>query len=396
MSENARKGSGMKWGLGLMLALNVALVGWLLFRGTSDSSLEGPRAVESERAPPTVPLATPSVPPTPQEAATSDGADLLPEERHVIGLFEKLSPSVVYITTMGATHSYFGARGVQPQGAGSGFIWDDQGHVVTNFHVIAEAEEAVVTLADGSEWPAKLTGAAPDQDLAVLKIEAPSSRLKAIPVGNSKGLRVGQFAMAIGNPFGLDQTLTTGVISALDRQIESVSGRQIYGVIQTDAAINPGNSGGPLIDSAGRLIGVNTAIKSASGSSAGIGFAVPVDTVNRIVPQLIASGKVTRPALGVLLANDGIAVRFGVEGVVVRGVNPGSPAEGAGIVGLEQDQWGRVRLGDVIVGVDDEPVRQVEDLLKAMDNHEVGDELRVELDRNGARRTVKVKLAQLE
>jgi S1-C subfamily serine protease len=393
MSDNAHGRPGMKVILGMMLALNLGLVGFLVLRGT-DTTRDRPQPVESQ------PSLSDGPPPLQsregKKTAASDGADLLPEERHVIGLFETLSPSVVYITTMGATHSYFGARGAQPQGAGSGFVWDDKGHIVTNFHVIAQAEEAVVTLADGSEWPARLTGAAPDQDLAVLKIEAPASRLPAIPVGNSKGLRVGQFAMAIGNPFGLDQTLTTGVISALDRQIESISGRQIYGVIQTDAAINPGNSGGPLINSAGRLIGVNTAIKSASGSSAGIGFAVPVDTVNRIVPQLIESGRVTRPGLGVLLANDQIAARFGVEGAVVRGVNPGSPAEGAGIVGLEQDRWGRVRLGDVIVGVDEETVRNVDDLLKVMDGHEVGDEVRVELDRNGARRTVKLRLARLD
>jgi S1-C subfamily serine protease len=391
----------MKWALGAMLVVNVGLIVWWLLGSryeprpvvpagqTTESRLEGRREPSTPIGPA---LPSPAEPARP--ATTADG--LLREEHHVIGLFDRLSPSVVYITTMGATHSLFGSRGVQPQGAGSGFIWDDKGHVVTNFHVIAQAQEAIVTLADGSEWPARFVGAAPDQDLAVLKIDAPSSRLPAIPIGRSKGLRVGQFAMAIGNPFGLDQTLTTGVISALDRQIESVSGRQIYGVIQTDAAINPGNSGGPLIDSGGRLIGVNTAIKSASGSSAGIGFAVPVDTVNRIVPQLIKSGKVTRPGLGVLLANDGIAARFGVKGVVVRGVNPGSPAESAGIIGLEQDRWGRVRLGDVIVGLDGKLVGNVDDLIREIDGHNVGDEVIVEVDRNGARREVKVKLASLE
>jgi len=347
-----------------------------------------PSAAALVPAPSPEPINTPSAPST---------TGLLPDEERVISLFERLSPSVAFITTMGATQSAFGMRSqAQPQGAGTGFVWDENGHVVTNFHVIAQAQEAVVTLADGSEWKGRLVGAAPDHDLAVLKIDAPADKLRPIPVGSSKNLRVGQFAMAIGNPFGLDQTLTTGVVSALDRQIESISGRQIYGVVQTDAAINPGNSGGPLIDSGGRLIGVNTAIKSASGSSAGIGFAVPVDTVNRIVPQLIKNGKAARPGLGILLAGDGVSRRFGVEGVVVRAVNPGSPAENAGLLGLDQDRWGRVRLGDVIVGIEDRAVKGIDDLIKVLDSRAVGDEVKVELDRNGARREVKVRLASLE
>lgn len=351
-----------------------------------------------EPAPAAEPAAEVAVEPEKEPApGAAASVGLLSDEQRVIGLFERLSPSVVFITTMGARSSVFGVRGhAQPQGAGTGFVWDGQGHVVTNFHVIAQAQEAVVTLADGSEWKARLVGAAPDHDLAVLKIDAPSDKLRPIPVGSSKGLKVGQFAMAIGNPFGLDQTLTTGVVSALDRQIESMSGRQIYGVVQTDAAINPGNSGGPLIDSSGRLIGVNTAIKSASGSSAGIGFAVPVDTVNRIVPQLIKHGKAARPGLGILLAGDGVSRRFGVDGVVVRAVNPGSPAQEAGLTGMELDPWGRARLGDVIVGIEGRVVKAVDDLIKVLDSKSVGDEVKVELDRNGARREVKVRLAGLE
>ena len=342
-------------------------------------------------------LPVPPREPIPERSPLPSMSGLLPDEERVISLFERLSPSVAFITTKGATPNAFGMRGpAQPQGAGTGFVWDQSGHVVTNFHVIAQAQEAVVTLADGSEWKGRLVGAAPDHDLAVLKIDAPADKLRPIPVGSSKSLRVGQFAMAIGNPFGLDQTLTTGVVSALDRQIESMSGRQIYGVVQTDAAINPGNSGGPLIDSGGRLIGVNTAIKSASGSSAGIGFAVPVDTVNRIVPQLIKNGKAARPGLGILLAGDGVSRRFGVEGVVVRAVNPGSPAENAGLLGLDQDRYGRVRLGDVIIGIEDRPVKGIDDLIKVLDSRAVGDEVKVELDRNGARREVKVRLASLE
>ncbi len=356
--------------------------------GPGSSTIDSAGLAALVPAPMREPALAPSAPST---------SGLLPDEERVISLFERLSPSVAFITTMGATQNGFGMRGpAQPQGAGTGFVWDESGHVVTNFHVIAQAQEAVVTLADGSEWKGRLVGAAPDHDLAVLKIDAPADKLRPIPVGSSKNLRVGQFAMAIGNPFGLDQTLTTGVVSALDRQIESISGRQIYGVVQTDAAINPGNSGGPLIDSSGRLIGVNTAIKSASGSSAGIGFAVPVDTVNRIVPQLIKNGKAARPGLGILLAGDGVSRRFGVEGVVVRAVNPGSPAENAGLLGLDQDRWGRVRLGDVIVGIEDRPVKGIDDLIKVLDSRAVGDEVKVELDRNGARREVKVRLAGLE
>ncbi len=398
-----------------LLVLNAALLGWFVFktdRGAADdpdpsaafSPPQGPIVTGSD--PITAPAPTPNVAevapadpasPAPAAAVPSSAAPsgLLPEEERVIALFDRLSPSVVFITTMGAVHTYFGRGQLAPQGSGSGFMWDEKGHIVTNFHVIAQAQEAVVTLADGSEWPASLVGAAPDHDLAVLKIQAPKNLLKPIPVGRSKELRVGQFAMAIGNPFGLDQTLTTGVVSALDRQIESMSGRQIYGVVQTDAAINPGNSGGPLIDSAGRLIGVNTAIKSPSGSSAGIGFAVPVDTVNRIVPQLIDKGRAERAGLGVMLAGQVVARRFGVEGAVVRTVNPGSPAEAAGIRGFDQDRFGRVRLGDVIVGVDRQTVRSTDDLTKLLDQREVGDEVVVELDRAGARRQVKVRLMAL-
>ncbi|MFO0744594.1 MAG: trypsin-like peptidase domain-containing protein [Myxococcota bacterium] len=346
--------------------------------------------------------------PSPQGASANGGTatepraiatrgDLMADEQHVVNLFEKTSPSVVFITTMGAVRGRNG-YGVQmaPQGAGSGFMWDEDGHIVTNFHVIAEASEAVVTLADGTEVPAKLVGAAPDQDLAVLQIDAPKEKLRPLPVGSSKELKVGQFTMAIGNPFGLDQTLTTGVVSALDREMESMSGRMIYGVIQTDAAINPGNSGGPLIDSSGRLIGVNSAIKSASGSSAGIGFAVPVDTVNRIVPQLIKFGRAARPGLGVMLASPTVADRFGVVGVVVRAVNPGSPAEKAGLVGIEQDGMGRVRLGDVIVGVDGTPVKELSDLQKVLDQKAVGDKVEVDVDRGGVKRTAEVELAPLD
>ncbi|PKN58661.1 MAG: 2-alkenal reductase [Deltaproteobacteria bacterium HGW-Deltaproteobacteria-14] len=312
----------------------------------------------------------------------------------MVELFERSSPSVVFITTLQDVRSRFGMNVHRvPKGSGSGFIWDADGHVVTNFHVIAEASEAVVTLSDGEEVPATLVGAAPDSDLAVLKIDVGAERLHPITRGTSQNLKVGQFTMAIGNPFGLDQTLTTGVVSALDREIDAMSGRRIFGVIQTDAAINPGNSGGPLLDSHGRLIGVNAAIQSPSGASAGIGFAVPVDTVNRIVPQLIKYGRAARPAMGVSLLSSQMSRRFGVKGVVIRDVRPDSPAAAAGLLGLAYDRRGGVQLGDVIVGIDAEDVVDTTDLLRALDPHDVGDQVVLKVDRNGARREVKVRLA---
>jgi S1-C subfamily serine protease len=231
---------------------------------------------------------------------------------------------------------------------------------------------------------------APDKDLAVLKIDAPANRLPAIPVGTSKDLQVGQSVFAIGNPFGLDQSLTTGVISALGREIESVTRRPIQGVIQTDAAINPGNSGGPLLDSAGRLIGVNTAIYSPSGASAGIGFAIPVDTVNRIVPELIRYGKVTRPGIGVQIAEDQIAERFGVNGVLVVDVVPGSAAAKAGLRPTRREASGRVRLGDVITAIDGKKVLSPNELYLTLENYKVGDAVNVSLMRDG--KVVQAKL----
>ncbi len=229
-----------------------------------------------------------------------------------------------------------------PEGTGSGFIWDEGGHIVTNYHVIKGADGAHVTLADHTTYRASLVGAAPDKDLAVLHIDAPKDKLVPIRIGNSTDLQVGQMAYAIGNPFGLDLTLTTGVISALGREIQSVTKRTIKNVIQTDAAINPGNSGGPLLDSAGRLIGVNTAIYSPSGSSAGIGFAIPVDEVNRVVPQLIKNGKVERPGLGVQVAHDQLARELGVQkGAVIVRAFRNSPAAKAGLRPTRRDSSGR-------------------------------------------------------
>ena len=317
--------------------------------------------------------------------------DLAPQEKSTIALFRQASPSVVHITAIAVQRDLFTLKPYQiPEGTGSGFIWDTSGNVITNFHVIQNADAAQVTLADQSNWKAKLVGAAPDKDLVVLKIDAPANRLPAIPVGTSKDLQVGQSVFAIGNPFGLDQSLTTGVISALGREIESVTRRPIQGVIQTDAAINPGNSGGPLLDSAGRLIGVNTAIYSPSGASAGIGFAIPVDTVNRIVPEVIRYGKVTRPGIGIQIAEDQIAERLGVNGVLVVDVVAGSAAAKAGLRPTRREASGRVRLGDVITAINGQKVASPNELFLLLEKYKVGDAVNVTVLRD--EKSVQIKM----
>jgi S1-C subfamily serine protease len=324
--------------------------------------------------------------------AVAPRGELWPDEKSTITLFRQASPSVVNITAIGVQRDLLTLNLYQiPQGTGSGFVWDKNGNVITNFHVIQEADAAQVTLGDQSTWKARVVGMAPDKDLAVLRIEAPADRLRPIPIGTSKDLQVGQHVLAIGNPFGLDQTLTTGVISALGREIESVTRRPIQGVIQTDAAINPGNSGGPLLDSAGRVIGVNAAIYSPSGASAGIGFAIPVDTVNRIIPELIRYGKVTRPGMGVQIAEEQIAERLGVTGVLVVDVAPGSAAAKAGIRPTRRESSGRVRLGDVIVAIDGKKVESPNDLFLLLEQYKVGDVVNVGLLREG--KTVQTKIA---
>jgi S1-C subfamily serine protease len=305
--------------------------------------------------------------------------ELAPDERATADLFEATAPSVVYITNLALRRGAFGLNVLEiPQGTGSGIVWDDAGYIVTNLHVLQGAQAAEVTLADRSSWSARLVGAEADNDLAVIKIEAPRERLRPIVVGSSHDLRVGQKVFAIGNPFGLDHTLTTGIISALDRQIPAVTpGRTIRGVIQTDAAINPGNSGGPLLDSAGRLVGVNTAIFSPAqqgiATYIGIGFAVPVDIVNRVVPQLISHGRMVRPSLGVDCADDRLVRAWGLSGALVTYVAPGSAAEKAGIRPTTRDELGRLQLGDRIIAIDGQEVRQVDDLLHQLESRRVGD-----------------------
>ncbi len=331
-----------------------------------------------------------------QHRPVIDRGDLAEDEHSTISLFSASSPSVVHVTSLKLRRSRLTLNVDEiPQGTGSGFIWDEVGHIVTNFHVIKDGAGAEVTLHDNTVWKAKIVGLAPDKDLAVLKIMAPADKLRPLAIGTSSNLQVGQKVFAIGNPFGLDQTLTTGIISGLGREIQSLTRRPIQDVIQTDAAINPGNSGGPLLDSAGRLIGVNTAILSQSGGSAGVGFAVPVDTINRIVPQLIAHGAVIRPGLGVQIGTDQLARRVGVSGVIVWDVPPESAAAGAGIVGVAQGVGSRWVIGDVITGLDEAPVQTVNDLYRGLDNHEVGDVVKLKLVQQGKERLVEVRLQSL-
>ena len=320
-------------------------------------------------------------------------ADLPADERSVIETFQAARESVVFITTSSRVFDPWSRRSADvPRGSGSGFIWDARGHVVTNSHVIAGATGAMVRLADGETYPARLVGADPAHDLAVLRIEGGSA--PPLPIGSSADIQVGQKVLAIGNPYGLDWTLTTGVVSALDREFPGPGRRTLRGLIQTDAAINPGNSGGPLLDSAGRLIGVNTAIYSPSGGSAGIGFAVPVDVVNRVVPQLIEHGRYAPPELGIHYDQriNEQARRQGFSGVLVLGIEPGSAAERAGLQPAEITPDGRLVPGDIIVGLAGNAVATSEDLLIALDRHEPGSEVEITFLRNGRRHRVTATL----
>ncbi len=312
---------------------------------------------------------------TPVNRPVTPRGSLSASEISTIDLFEQCSKSVVYVSPLieRIRRTGFFADRVTETGTGSGFVWDREGHIVTNFHVIQDASACRVTLPDGSTYDAKLQGAWPDKDIAVLKIDADKDKLTPIRVGTSSDLQVGQSVYAIGNPFGLDYTLTTGVVSALNREIASVTHRKIQGVIQTDAAINPGNSGGPLLDSAGRLIGINTSIYAPAGVSAGIGFAVPVDAVNDAVAQIIAYGKIVRPGLGINIASDAVSRRLRLPGVLIIGVTEGSSAEAAGLRSTKPARDGGIVLGDVILKIDDTPTPNEAALLDVLANHNVGD-----------------------
>ena len=311
-------------------------------------------------------------------------------EQGVIDLFEGAAASVVFISSTARSQSRWTMDITEiPKGTGTGFMWDDQGHIVTNFHVLEGGNQFSVMLNDQSSYKAKVVGIAPNKDLAVLKIEAPEKMIEALPIGRSHDLKVGQFAYAIGNPFGFDQTLTTGVISALGREITSVTGTKIYDVIQTDAAINPGNSGGPLLDSSGRLIGVNTAIYSPSGAYSGIGFSIPVDIVNMVIPDLIKYGRVNRPLIGIELVNQSYVRE---PGAMINKVTEGGPAMGVGLKGIARSN-GSIIAGDLIKAIDGNQIVSNVSLIETLEKYKPGDQVTISYDRNGQLYEVELKLS---
>jgi 2-alkenal reductase len=313
-------------------------------------------------------------------------------ERSTIAIFEVVSPSVVQVAARTESVGPFAEDSNNGASSGTGFIWDDAGHVVTNDHVVQGANELAVRLSTGEVVEAKLVGVAPNYDLAVIRIRSARQLPAAVALGSSADLKVGQSAFAIGNPFGLDQSLSSGIISALKRRLPTSSGREIANVIQTDAAINPGNSGGPLLDSAGRVIGVTTAIISPSGANAGIGFAIPVDVVNRIVPQLIQKGRIPTPGIGIVAANEAVATRLGVEGVVVFQVAPGSPAARAGLTGVSRSTG---TVGDIIVEADGGKVRRLPDLIEAIEKAGVGQSIEITALHDGRTRKVRIEIVDI-
>lgn len=322
--------------------------------------------------------------------------DLAQDEKTATEIFNNVSRSVVYISSIEFRRDFFSLNIYEiPKGTGSGFVWDKDGRIVTNFHVIEDASRIEVILADNTKWKATLVGVSQDKDLAVLKISAPAEKLHPIPLGDSRNLLVGQRVFAIGNPFGLDQTMTSGIVSALGREIQSVTGRAIQGVIQTDAAINPGNSGGPLLDSAGRLIGVNTAIYSPSGASAGIGFAVPVEVVNRFVPELIKHGKVMKPGIGIVIAHPSLAERLDIRGVLIINVQKGTSAEAAGLRGTHQ-RGAEIILGDIIVSINNKPISSYDDLRNEFDKYKIGDVINLGILRDNKKMTIAVNLEEVQ
>jgi S1-C subfamily serine protease len=317
------------------------------------------------------------------------------DETNTMEIFRKASPAVVYVTNTALRRGLFSLDIMEiPRGSGTGFIWDGNGLVVTNYHVISGAQKVTVTLQDRSELDAEIIGVAPEKDLAVLRVRNPPHNLATLPLGDSSELTVGRKVLAIGNPFGLDTTLTTGIVSALGREIQAAGDRKIHGVIQTDAAINPGNSGGPLLNSLGQLVGVNTAIYSPSGASAGIGFAIPVNTVKEVVPQLISYGRLLRPVIGVELASDGFVQRYRIEGMPVVQVFPGLPAAEAGMIGAHRNAQGDIELGDIIIRIDGKPVRTQDDYFTAIEAHEPGEKVQVETQRGNRQHTYTVKLVE--
>ena len=326
-----------------------------------------------------------------QPRAVAPRGPLTADEQSVIRLFEAAAPSVAYITTERVEVVGLFQAAVA-QGAGSGFVWDSQGHIVTNNHVVENARTVKVQLDAGRTYTAKVVGRAPDYDLAVVKLSEIPQGLKALPLGTSNDLKIGQRVYAIGNPFGLTRTLTSGIVSALDRHLPTTEYRELGGAIQTDAAINPGTSGGPLLDSAGRLVGVTTAIRSPSGGSTGVGLAIPSDLVNRIVPQLIASGRAPQPGIGIVPADPDLVARAGIQGVVIARVNRNSPAAQAGLRAVDREGKS---LGDVIVAVNGRPVEALPTFAAELDRVGVDNVAELTVIRDGKERRVKVKVVDL-
>lgn len=312
-------------------------------------------------------------------------------EKALIALFERTSPSVVYINTSAYRRDYFSRNILEvPKGSGSGFVWDKEGHIVTNWHVIQGAKKIEVTFVGGKTFEAELVGEAPDKDLAILKLEEELDDIKPLALGNSSKLKVGQSTIAIGNPFGLDHTLTTGVVSSLGREIDSPGGVKIRDIIQTDAAINPGNSGGPLLDSSGRLIGVNTAIISPSGGYSGIGFSIPVDALKWIIPELIKYGQIQRPTLGISIVQDRY-VPEEVQGVIVANVIEGGAADLAGVL-PSRSVRNTIAWGDRIIGLGDFDIKDYSDLVLALENFKVGDQVFLRIVREGEELDLELEL----
>lgn len=325
-------------------------------------------------------------------------SDLLEYEKNNIEIYQRCSESVVNITRVQLARMWDLETVEIPQGVGSGFVWSSDGYIVTNFHVVDGADTFLITFnKDKKQYRAKVVGISPRKDVAVLKLEERPSKLVPITVGTSKDLFVGQKVLAIGNPYGLDHTMTIGIVSAIGRQVEGGGGVKIDGMIQTDAAINPGNSGGPLLDSHGRLIGMNTAIYSRSGSSAGVGFAVPVDSISSIIPSLIKYGKEIRPGIGVSLLPDNFKERFGIEkGVVVLSVGAKSSADSAGITGMSRDSFGGLYVGDIILAINGEETNSVEDVYSILDKYKIGDVVDLTIKNKEKVRKVKIKLMKVK
>src|SRR5213080_4290784 len=325
---------------------------------------------------------------------------LATDEQNNIEVYRAVAPGVVYIQSTTTVRDFFGMFSQEREGAGSGSIIDEQGDILTNYHVIANSEKLTVSFGTGKSYPARVVGSDPDTDLAVVRLlQEPREPLTIVQLGDSDKLVVGQKVLAIGNPFGLDRTLTTGVISGLQRPIRAENGRQIEGAIQTDASINPGNSGGPLLDSHGRMIGINSQIESPSGASAGVGFAIPVNIAKRIVPQLVRNGYVQRPKLGIVprdVESLSGQVRLPVSyGTMIWQVQPGGPAANAGLRGLVQTEDGDIELGDIIIAIDGEKISNNDDLYRTLDKHQVGDTVNVEVMRNGRSMRVPVRLSDV-